>query len=233
MQEFKDISSLEKKIGLVFKDKKLLTQAIVHRSYLNENRDFPIGHNERLEFLGDAVLELVVTDYIYNKYDNPEGDLTNLRASLVNSHMLSQMSKEMDIENLLYLSRGETKDKNTKARDQILANVFESIIGAIYLEFGYDAAEKFIHERLLVKTDYILQNKLFLDPKTMFQEKAQEKLSITPHYKVLKESGPDHAKQFLVGLYLGKEKIVTGKGLSKQEAQIHAAKQGLKIKGWE
>ena len=233
MQEFKDISSLEKKIGLVFKDKKLLTQAIVHRSYLNENRDFPIGHNERLEFLGDAVLELVVTDYIYNKYDNPEGDLTNLRASLVNSHMLSQMSKEMDIENLLYLSRGETKDKNTKARDQILANVFESIIGAIYLEFGYDAAEKFIHERLLVKTDYILQNKLFLDPKTMFQEKAQEKLSITPHYKALKESGPDHAKQFLVGLYLGKEKIVTGKGLSKQEAQIHAAKQGLKIKGWE
>ena len=233
MQEFKDISSLEKKIGLVFKDKKLLTQAIVHRSYLNENRDFPIGHNQRLEFLGDAVLELVVTDYIYNKYDNPEGDLTNLRASLVNSHMLSQMSKEMDIENLLYLSRGETKDKNTKARDQILANVFESIIGAIYLEFGYDAAEKFIHERLLVKTDYILQNKLFLDPKTMFQEKAQEKLSITPHYKVLKESGPDHAKQFLVGLYLGKEKIVTGKGLSKQEAQIHAAKQGLKIKGWE
>ena len=232
MHNFKDISKFEKRIGFDFENKDLIMQALVHRSYLNENRDFPLNHNERLEFLGDAVLELVVTDFLYKNFDNPEGELTNLRASLVNSNMLSKMAKNLDVEDLLYLSRGESKDSNTKARDQILANVFESVIGAIYMEFGYDGAKKFIDKELLIKVDYILENKLFLDPKTQFQEIAQEKVGITPHYKVLQESGPDHAKEFIVGLYLDKEKVCEGKGTSKQEAQINAAGQGLKKKGW-
>lgn len=232
MAEFKDISSLEKKLDLQFKDKELLVQALVHRSYLNEHRDFPLGHNERLEFLGDAVLELVVTEHLYKNYHEPEGDLTNWRASIVNSQMLAKVTKELDIEDLLYLSRGEAKDKNTKARDQILANAFESICGAIYLEFGFGAAQKFILGRLLPKLDYILKNKLFIDPKTKFQEKSQEVLGITPHYQVLKESGPDHAKNFLVGLYINQDKIADGEGFSKQEAQLNAARAGLRKKGW-
>ena len=232
MLPFRDISSLEKKIGLKFKDKELLVQALVHRSYLNEHRDFPLGHNERLEFLGDAVLELVVTEYLFKNYSAPEGDLTNWRASIVNSQMLARVTKELDIEDLLYLSRGEAKDKNTKARDQILANVFESVCGAIYLEFGYPASEKFILSRLLPKLEYILKNKLFIDPKTLFQEKAQEALGITPHYKVLKETGPDHARRFIVGLFVGKDKISQGEGLSKQEAQLKAARAGINKKGW-
>lgn len=232
MSPFKDVSALEKKLGLKFKDKKLLIQALVHRSYLNEHRDFPLGHNERLEFLGDAVLELVITQYLYNNYEAPEGDLTNWRASVVNSQMLAKLAKEMNVENLLYLSKGEAKDKNTKARDQILANTFEAITGAIYLEFGFAGAAKFILKRLVPELRFILKNKLFIDPKTLFQEKAQDALGITPHYKVLKETGPDHAKKFVVGLYINEEKVAEGMGASKQEAQLKAAKDGLKIKGW-
>lgn len=232
MYPYKDISALEKKIGLKFKDKELLIQAIVHRSYLNEHRDFPLGHNERLEFLGDAVLELVVTEHLYKNYHEPEGDLTNWRASIVNSQMLAKVTKELMVEDLLYLSRGESKDKNTKARDQILANVFEAVTGAIYLEFGFAACQKFILSRLIPKLEYILKNKLFIDPKTKFQEKAQEVIGVTPHYKVVKESGPDHAKQFVVALYIEKDKISDGEGLSKQEAQLNAARAGLRKKGW-
>jgi ribonuclease-3 len=228
----KDITSLEDKLGLHFQDKNLINQALVHRSYLNENRKFELGNNERLEFLGDAVLELVVTEYLYKHYSNPEGDLTNWRASLVNSHMLAKLARELDVEELLYLSKGEAKDKNTKARDQILANCFEAITGAIYLEFGYQAATKFIHERLLTKLDNILKNKLFLDPKTRFQELVQDKVGVTPHYKLIKEYGPDHDKHFIVGLYVNEEKISEGQGSSKQEAQVDAAEKGLKQKKW-
>ncbi|MFA6027502.1 MAG: ribonuclease III [Patescibacteria group bacterium] len=232
MSPFKDISALEKRLGLNFKDKTHLIQALVHRSYLNEHRDFPLGHNERLEFLGDAVLELVITEYLYKNYEAPEGDLTNWRASVVNSQMLAKVAKEMEVESLLYLSKGEAKDKNTKARDQILANTFESITGAIYLEFGFAAASQFILKQLVPELKYILKNKLFIDPKTLFQEKAQDALGVTPHYKVLKETGPDHAKKFLVGLFLNDEKVTEGKGASKQEAQLNAAKAGLEIKKW-
>lgn len=228
----KDLSVLEKELGVHFKNQELINQALVHRSYLNENRNFSLGNNERLEFLGDAVLELVVTEYIYKHYDNPEGDLTNWRASLVNSHMLAKLAGELNVEDFLYLSKGEAKDKNTKARDQILANCFEAIIGAIYLEFGYQASQKFITERLLVKLANILKNKLFLDPKTRFQEMAQDKIGVTPHYKLIKEYGPDHDKHFIVGLYLNEEKISEGQGSSKQEAQIAAAANGLKQKKW-
>lgn len=228
----KDLSIVEQRIGCVFANKDLLTQALVHRSFLNENRAFPLGHNERLEFLGDAVLELVVTEYLYHHYDNPEGELTNWRASLVNSNMLSALTAELNIEEFLYLSRGEQKDTHSKARLKILANTFEAITGAIYLEHGYDGAKKFITERLLCKLDYILKNKLYLDPKTYFQEKAQDKLGITPTYKVLQEEGPDHNKTFTVAVHLNSDQITIGTGSSKQAAQVDAAHKAIQVKGW-
>ncbi|MFA6475393.1 MAG: ribonuclease III [Patescibacteria group bacterium] len=228
----KDLSTLETKIGFTFANKDILRQALVHRSFLNENRDFPLGHNERLEFLGDAVLELVVTEYLYHHYDNPEGELTNWRASLVNSNMLSILTNELQIENLLYLSRGEQKDTQGKARQKILANAFESIVGAIYLEHGYNGAKIFILDRLIIKLDHILQNKLYLDPKTYFQEQAQDKVGVTPTYKVLAETGPDHNKHFTVAVFLNDEQIATGDGMSKQTAQVSAAHNAIKLKGW-
>lgn len=228
----KDLTAVEAKIGFTFSNKDLLTQALVHRSFLNENRSFPLGHNERLEFLGDAVLELVVTEYLYQHYDNPEGELTNWRASLVNSNMLSILTTELDIEAFLYLSKGEQKDHNSKARLKILANAFEAITGAIYIEHGYDGAKKFITTRLLSKLDNILKNKLYLDPKTYFQEQAQEKLGITPTYKVLREEGPDHNKTFTVAVLLNDAQVAIGQGTSKQTAQVDAAHKAIQLKGW-
>lgn len=228
----KDLSVVEQRIGLTFANKNLLTQALVHRSYLNENRSFPIGHNERLEFLGDAVLELVITEYLYTHFDNPEGELTNWRASLVNSNMLSTLTTELNIEEFLYLSKGEQKDNHGKARLKILANAFEAIVGAIYIEHGYEAAKKFILDRSLGKLDFILKNKLYLDPKTYFQEQAQEKLGITPTYKLLKEEGPDHNKTFTVAVHIGNDEVAVGTGSSKQAAQVNAAHRGIQMKGW-
>lgn len=229
----KDASQLEKIIGVKFKNPDFLKQALVHRSYLNEHPNFEVGHNERLEFLGDAVLELVVTEFLYKNYDNPEGDLTNWRASLVNAKMLAGLTKELNVEEYLYLSKGESKDKDTKARQYILANAFESITGAIYLDQGYDAVSNFIHRFLLVHLDTILTNQLYVDPKSHFQEVAQEKVGITPNYKVIEEIGPDHAKNFTVAVYLEKEEVARGLGTSKQEAQTAAAKEALKVKGWK
>ncbi len=228
----KDFSKLEKTIKVKFKNDQLLKQAFVHRSYLNENPSFELDHNERLEFLGDAVLELIVTDYLYNNYPNPEGELTNWRASLVNSQMLSSIAKKINLEDYLYLSKGESKDKNSKARGYILANAFEALIGGIYLDQGYESAKSFIHEFLLPELPHILSEHLYIDPKSKFQELAQEKMGITPNYKVLSESGPDHAKEFEIGVYLEDELIASGKGTSKQEAQINAAAEGLKVKNW-
>jgi len=230
----KDLSALEKKLGAVFNNKDFLRQSMVHRSYINENPKFSLGHNERLEFLGDAVLELVVTEYLFVKYPNsPEGEMTNFRASLVNANKLSEIASEIGLEPFLYLSKGESKDKHSKARQYILANALEAVIGAIYLDQGKDAVERFIKERILTKIDYIIQHKLYLDPKSRFQEMAQEKAGVTPNYKVHKEEGPDHAKIFSIGVYLGNELVVEGKGSSKQEAQIEAAEKALKVKGWE
>lgn len=228
----KDVSALETKIDVTFANKDLLTQAFVHRSYLNEHPDFPLGHNERLEFLGDAVLELVVTEYLYDKYPNPEGELTNWRAALVNARMLADLAKEIELESSLYLSRGESKDDKSKARQYILANAFEALVGAMYLDQGIDVCRKFIKEFLLVKLQYILEHQLYLDPKSRFQEAAQELAAVTPTYRVLEEQGPDHAKQFKVGVYLGEELVATGNGTSKQEAQIAAAEKALEKKGW-
>lgn len=229
----KDFSKLEELIGLKFKDANLLKQAVVHRSYLNEHPDFALHHNERLEFLGDAVLEIIVTETLFRDYKTtPEGDLTNWRASLVNYKMLAEVANELGLEKYLYLSKGEAKDKNSKARQYILANALEALIGAVYLDQGIRPTKKFVKTFILSKLDNILTNQLYLDPKSKFQERAQELYGITPHYKVLSESGPDHAKDFVVGLYLDNELITQGQGTSKQEAQVAAAAAGLKAKNW-
>lgn len=227
-----NLSSLEQKLNIKFNNPDLLQQALVHRSYLNENPDFRLNHNERLEFLGDAVLELVVTEYLYNNYPNPEGELTNWRAALVNAKMLAEISKRLEINNYLFLSRGEAKDIG-RARQFILANALESVIGAIYLDQGYEAVKQFIEREILKELPIILEKQLFRDPKSLFQEMAQDKAGITPAYEVLKEVGPDHAKRFTVGVYLEKELVAQGEGASKQEAQEKAAGEALKKKGWE
>jgi ribonuclease-3 len=229
----KQFSSLEEKLGIVFKKKELLVQAFVHRSYLNENHDFPLGHNERLEFLGDAVLELVVTEYLFDAFLNPEGELTNWRAALVNAKILSSIAYEIDLEGYLFLSHGESKDAGTKARDYILANAMESLIGAIYIDQGYDMAKQFITRWILIKLPFVLENGLWIDAKSRFQVSSPELLGITPTYKLLKEEGPDHAKIFQVGVFLDKELIASGFGSSKQEAQTEAAEAAIKVKGWK
>ena len=229
-----DLSQLENSLGVVFLNKDLLQQALVHRSYLNEHSDFYLSHNERLEFLGDAVLELLITEWLYKTYPREqEGDLTNWRASLVNAKMLAVIADEIGVDDYLLLSRGEAKDKNSKARQLILADAVESIIGAIYLDQGTEVAKKFIMAKIAVKLEYILKHGLYYDPKSKFQEISQDKFGITPHYRVLKEEGPDHAKIFDIGLYVGEELIATGHGSSKQEAEVEAAKAGLEAKGWQ
>ncbi len=227
-----NIPKLEKKIGVIFKNKDLLLQALVHRSYINENRDFRLDHNERLEFLGDAVLELVSTEYLYKKFpDHPEGDLTNFRAALVNSKMLAEMSGRLGVEEHLIMSKGERKDTG-KARQYLLANALEAIIGSIYLDQGYRKSKKFITDNILCEMERVLEEKLYQDPKSEFQEKAQEKTGITPNYEVLTERGPDHNKHFVIGAYLEKELIAEGEGSSKQAAQRAAAKKALEVKKW-
>ena len=228
------LENLSDKLGVKFNDPDLLKQALTHRSYLNEHRSYKLDHNERLEFLGDAVLELVVTEYLYNNYPNPEGELTNWRAALVNGEMLSKISKNLGVENHLLMSRGEAKDTG-RARQYLLANAFEAIVGAIYLDqgkSGYEAARKFIMENVVTELPEIIKNKLYLDPKSRFQEESQDKAGITPSYRVMSESGPDHDKKFVVGVYLGEELIAEGEGQSKQEAQRNAAEKGLEEKGW-
>ncbi len=227
-----DLPLFEQKIGLIFNDKTLLKQAFLHRSYLNEHKEIKLDHNERLEFLGDAVLELVVTDYLYQRFPaKHEGELTALRASLVNAITLSEVALQLGCNDYLLLSRGEAKDKG-RARQYILANTFESIVGAIYLDQGYEAARDFIGRNLFGKTDEIIAKNLWLDAKSYFQEKAQEVAGITPNYKVISEVGPDHNKRFNVGLYLEDELVAAGEGHSKQEAEQEAARNGLEKKGW-
>ena len=214
----KDIAELAKMLEVPYQPDGHLEQAMVHRSYLNEHPDFPLAHNERLEFLGDAVLELVVTEYLYNAYDNPEGELTTWRSALVNPY--------------LYLSRGEEKDANSKARRYILANAMEAIIGAIYLDFGWDLSKTFVTKHVITKLENIIAKRLYVDPKSRFQEASQSRMSITPSYRVLEESGPDHNKVFRIGAFLGKELVAEGAGSSKQEAQIAAAEAALQAKDW-
>ncbi|HWA64333.1 MAG TPA: ribonuclease III [Candidatus Paceibacterota bacterium] len=226
-----DISRLETKIEVTFKNKDVLLQALTHRSYLNENPSWRLDHNERLEFLGDAVLELVVTEYLYNNYPNPEGELTNWRAALVNAVMLAQISAQFDLNDFMLLSRGEAKDTG-RARQYILANAMEAVIGAIYLDQGYAAADTFIKKFILTELPRIIEKRLYRDAKSRFQEEAQERVGITPNYEVIDEWGPDHARNFKVGVYLGTELVAEGEGQSKQEAQQNAADAALQKKGW-
>lgn len=227
-----NLSKLEDKLSLKFNNQDFLLQALTHRSYLNENPSFKVGHNERLEFLGDAVLELVVTELLYLRYpEKPEGELTNFRAALVNSKMLSELAVDLELNDFLLLSRGEAKDTG-RARQIILANAFEALIGALYLDSGYDAAKKFIEDNLMPRLEKIVSEKLYKDPKSLFQEEAQDRIGITPNYEVIKEWGPDHDKHFIVGVYLGKELVAEGEGHSKQTAQEEAARLALHIKNW-
>lgn len=221
-----EISDFQKKLGIEFKNKDLAERIFIHRSYLNENRGSKLEHNERLEFLGDAVLELCVTQYLYNKYNKPEGEMTNLRSALVKGESLSTEAKRIGMNDLLQTSRGEAKNTG-KARDLILANAFEALIGAIYLDLGYDAAYTFIEKNVVYKLPEILEGDLWYDPKSKFQEMSQDTFGITPTYEMVSNTGPDHNKIFKMSAHLEDVEVGQGEGLSKQRAQSAAAKVAL------
>lgn len=232
-KKMNDFSKLEKELNVFFKNKDLLTQAFCHRSYLNEHKEFKLGHNERLEFLGDAVLELAVTEYLYRTYsDKNEGELTTWRAALVNTKMLYETSQELNFDKFILLSYGETKEQG-RTRQSILANCFEAFIGALYLDQGYKKCQDFIGKHLLFKLSEIIKLELYRDSKSKFQEEAQSRVGITPNYKVIKEWGPDHKKNFLVGIFLDEDLVAEGRGNSKQEAENMAAENALKLKEWK
>lgn len=228
-----DIEKFSEVIGVQPKNPDLFQEAITHRSYLNEHRDYGLPHNERLEFLGDAVLELIVTEHLFHRFTKkPEGELTSLRAALVNGEMLAVIGRDLGVEQFLMMSRGETKDTG-RARTFLIANAMEAIIGALYLDQGYDAAKAFIGKNVLSRVEEVLEQQLYSDPKSRFQELAQEKESVTPGYRILEETGPDHARSFVAGVFLGDVMVAKGEGASKQEAQRSAAENGLKEKGWQ
>lgn len=222
-------SDLQKQLGINFKNTDLLNEALTHRSYINENPSWRLPHNERLEFLGDAVLELIVTDYLYRSYPSyDEGRLTSVRAALVNYQALSKVARSLGMEEHLLMSKGEARDVG-KAREVILANACEAVLGAIYLDKGYEAAQNFVHQNVLAGVEEIIKKNLDKDAKSLFQEIAQEQFKVTPVYKVLDEFGPDHQKTFVVGVFLNDNKIAEGSGLSKQEAELEAARKGLHV----
>lgn len=227
-----DFAAFAQQLGLSFKNPNLLTEAVTHRSYLNEHREYSGSHNERLEFLGDAVLELAVTDFLFKKYPaSPEGELTSYRAALVNTVSLAELARSLGVNDFLLLSKGESKDTG-RARDVILADALEAVIGAVYLDSGYAAAEKFIANNLYSKIDDVIENRSYQDAKSRFQEAAQEKRGVTPLYETLSEVGPDHDKRFTVGVYVGSEEIAKGEGKSKQEAEQAAAEAALGTGRW-
>ncbi len=230
MKEF-DRKEVARVLGVDIRQVEFFQTAFTHRSYLNEHRNYPLDHNERLEFLGDAVLELVVTEYLFHHYPNPEGELTSWRAALVNGEMLARVGAEIGIEPFLMMSRGESKDTG-RSRQYLVANAMEAIIGALYLDQGYDAARDFILRVIVSHLPEVFEQKLYADPKSEFQEQAQTRLGMTPSYRVLSESGPDHDKCFTAGAYVGDDLVAEGTGNSKQEAQRDAAKNALKKKSW-
>jgi ribonuclease III len=222
-----ELSKLEKSIKYEFKDKALIKEALTHRSYLNENPKWQVPDNERLEFLGDAVLELAVTEELFNRYpDYKEGQLTGLRAALVNYLMLAEVGKSFGLEKFVLLSRGEAKDTG-RARDVILANAMEALIGAIYLDSNYKSVKKFVNDFVMSHLEEVIKGGLYKDPKSTLQEKTQEKSKVTPVYKVTSETGPDHDKLFTVGVYVGGKLLAHGSGHSKQEAETEAARVAL------
>jgi ribonuclease-3 len=221
-----ELSELELAVDISFTNKDLLQQVFVHRSYLNEHRGFALGHNERLEFLGDAVLELVVTEHLYNNFPNPEGELTSWRSSLVKGETLAVVALELNFPEYLMLSYGEAKSGG-KNKNFLLANAFEAFIGALYLDKGYDACASFIGKYIISRLAHILENQLFVDPKSRLQEYTQQHFGQTPSYMVIDEEGPDHAKTFTVEARIGERVIGKGTGNSKQGAQVSAAQSAL------
>lgn len=228
MQEYQD---LIKTIGLEDNDPEMLDRVFIHRSYVNEHRKEGLKSNERLEFLGDAVLELVTTEYLFRNFDRNEGELTNWRSALVKGVTLAKVAKDLDLGKYLKLSKGEEKSGG-REKEYLLANTVEALIGYIYLQGGYAKSQLFIHKFILVRLQEILEKKLHIDAKSHFQEVSQEKLGITPTYDVLSEEGPDHQKTFTMGVYLGEELVAEGTGSSKQLAEQSAARAGLEAKNW-
>jgi ribonuclease III len=223
----------EEQCKTVFNNKRLLQQAFIHRSYINENKDSGLEHNERLEFLGDAVLELVVTDFLFKNYpDISEGRLTAYRSALVRTESISAAARKMGMNELLMLSKGEARDQG-KARDYILANTFESFVGAVYLDQGYEAAKTIIDTQLIPNISEIIKEGLWRDAKSYVQERAQEIYSQTPRYELISAEGPDHDKHFVMAIYFGDKKIAEGSGNSKQAAQQSAAQNALQKEGWD
>ncbi len=220
------------RLGLTFTNPALIQEALTHRSYLNENKTAG-NHNERLEFLGDAVLELATTNFLFHKFPSkPEGDLTAFRASLVNTYSLADTAEALGMNDMLMLSKGEAKDTG-RARQIILANAFEALLGALYLDQGFEAVEAFLTENLYPKMDDIIAKRAYQDAKSTFQELSQDKRSITPTYKTLQEIGPDHDRVFTVGAFIGNEEIARGDGKSKQEAEQAAAQAAIDKTGWK
>jgi len=227
-----DYSALEKNIGISFLKKDLYDNAFTHKSYVNENRHKKKEDNERLEFLGDAVLELIVTEFLYLNYPDPEGILTNWRSALVKKETLAEIARELNLGEYLFLSKGENATGG-REKDYILANTFEAVLGAIYLDYGYSVSKKYIEEKLLIRLEKILKEGLHIDAKSHFQEIAQEKTGITPNYKLIKDEGPDHNKIFTMGAYLEEKLYGKGQGSNKQAAEQIAARDALKKQHWE
>jgi ribonuclease-3 len=223
------LGDLEEKMGVAFKNAALLKEALTHRSYLNEHPRWGVPHNERLEFLGDAVLELAVTEFLFHTYpDEEEGRLTSVRAALVNYQMLARVAREIELERFLYLSRGEARDAG-RAREVILANATEALLGAVYLDRGYETAKRVVKRIVMPHLDEVMERKLYRDPKSVLQEVAQDEIKITPSYRVLGEEGPDHQKRFRVGVFFGDRQVAEGSGPSKQEAESNAADAALQF----
>lgn len=227
-----DFGALLAKLNIKMNNLDLLIEAVTHRSYLNEHREYTGSHNERLEFLGDAVLELAVTDFLFKKFPTKtEGELTAYRAALVNTVSLAETAQALGVNDFLLLSKGEARDTG-RARDVILADTLEAIIGALYLDSGYVSAEAFIAQHLYGKIDTVIAEGSHQDAKSRFQESAQEKKGITPAYQLLNEIGPDHSRTFTVGVFIREEEIARGEGKSKQEAEQAAAQAALAKTGW-
>lgn len=219
--------ALEKTIGITFRDKDLLTESLTHRSYLNEYPRWHLPHNERLEYLGDAVLELLISEELFKKFPTePEGQLTVFRAALVNYQILAKVAEGIGVQNFILMSRGERKDTG-KAREVILANAMEALIGAIYLDQGFAVIRPFVEKFVMVHLAEVLKTKSYKDAKSELQELVQDKMKMTPTYRVMEESGPAHKRIFKMGVYFGEKFIADGEGQSKQEAELEAAKNAL------
>ena len=222
--------TLEKTIGIRFKEKDLLAQALTHRSAVRETRQH--GHNERFEFLGDAVLELASTEFLFRIGEKSEGEMTNLRSALVNRENLASVAAELKLGEYLFMSRGE-EASGGRNKVSTLANALEALIGALYLDQGFEVSQEFCREFILTRLQQLLAQGKHRDEKSLFQEKAQELTGVTPHYEVITEEGPDHEKEFTCAVFIGEDKIAEGSGNSKQRAEQAAAKAGLRVKKWK